>query len=63
MDDDQAPISIPAQTIDNLTLIFSDKYGNGIGNSKVNVAISIEELDEEDRTYIDMKRQSYSSSR
>jgi hypothetical protein len=62
MDDgDMPPISIPAQTFDTFTLVLSDKYGNGIGNSKVNVAIAIEELDEEDRTFIDMKRQAYTT--
>jgi hypothetical protein len=62
MDDgDQPMISIPAQTFDSFTLIFSDKYGNGIGNSKINMAIGIEELDPEDRSYIDMKRQDYVS--
>ena len=60
MDDgDQPMISIPAQTFDSFTLIFSDKYGNGIGNSKINMAIGIEELDPEDRTFMDMNRQKY----
>jgi len=60
MDDgDQPMISIPAQTFDSFTLIFSDKYGNGIGNSKINMAISIEELDPEDRSFMDMNRQKY----
>ena len=62
MDDGDMPyITIPAQTFETFTLVFSDKYGNGIGNSKVNLAIAIEELDEEDRSYIDMKRQMYIS--
>ena len=62
MDDgDMPPITIPAQTFDTFTLVLSDKYGNGIGNSRVNVAIAIEELDEEDRSFIDMKRQAYTS--
>lgn len=62
MDDgDMPPITIPAQTFDTFTLILTDKYGNGIGNNKVNVAIAIEELDEDDRSYIDMKRQAYTS--
>lgn len=60
MDDgDAPPISIPSQTFDSFTLIFSDKYGNGIGNSKINMAISIEELDPEDRSFMDMNRQKY----
>jgi hypothetical protein len=62
MDDgDQPMISIPSQTFDTFTLIFSDKYGNGIGNSKINMAIAIEELNSEDRSYIDMRRQDYIS--
>jgi len=62
MDDgDMPPISIPAQTFDTFTLVLTDKYGNGIGNSKVNIAIAIEELDEDDRLFIDMKRQAYTS--
>jgi hypothetical protein len=62
MDDgDQPMISIPSQTFDTFTLIFSDKYGNGIGNGKINMAIAIEELDPEDRSYMDMKRQAYTS--
>ncbi len=62
MDDgDQPMISINAQTFDTFTLIFSDKYGNGLGNNKVNMAISIEELDPEDRSYMDMKRQAYTA--
>ena len=60
MDDgDAPPIMIPAQTFDTFTLIFSDKYGNGIGNSKINMAIAIEELDPEDRSFQDMNRQNY----
>lgn len=60
MDDgDQPFITIPAQTFDTFTLIFSDKYGNGIGNSKINMAIGIEELDPEDRSFMDMNRQNY----
>jgi hypothetical protein len=58
--DDQPYITVPAQTFDTFTIIFTDKYGNGIGNSKINIAIGIEELDEEDRSFIDMKRQMYS---
>jgi len=62
MDDGDMPyITIPAQTFDTFTIILNDKYGSGIGNSKVNIAIAIEELDEEDRSFIDMKRQMYSS--
>ena len=62
MDDgDMPPISIPAQTFDTFTLILTDKYGNGLGNNKVNIAIAIEELDEDDRIFIDMKRQAYTS--
>jgi hypothetical protein len=62
MDDGDMPyITIPAQTFDTFTIILTDKYGSGIGNSKVNLAIAIEELDEEDRSFIDMKRQMYSS--
>jgi hypothetical protein len=62
MDDGDMPyITIPAQTFDTFTIILTDKYGSGIGNSKVNIAIAIEELDEEDRSFIDMKRQMYSS--
>jgi len=62
MDDGDMPyITIPSQTFETFTLVFSDKYGNGIGNSKINIAIAIEELGEDARSYVDMKRQAYTS--